>query len=172
MAYKVAPPPTFKAISELLILTPDTLLDGEAPTVTTQVDSKRPSTDIAVTVQVPGFLALTMPSFDTQATLRSEENQMTSLLVASEGFRIAVRVSSVPEVIDKVVLSSSMEVTLTVASRTHSSCSLVKPPSSDTIETLVFPGDKPLITPFWSTLAIDGSATFQVTFLLVASSGA
>ena len=69
-----------------------------------------PFTVLAVTVQVPAFLALTTPPLCMPATDVLEELQYTVLLVALEGEMVAFKVYLVPAVIIRAVVLSLIPV--------------------------------------------------------------
>ena len=79
-------------------------------TVTVTLQSVVQIPDLAVTVTVPGLLAVTIPSA-TVATDTSEEPHVTVLSVALSGLTVAIIVSVSPTFIDKEVLSRVIDVT-------------------------------------------------------------
>jgi hypothetical protein len=107
-------PPTIKEALEADIVTAvaSTLL-----TLTLQVSWKPPSAVVTVIVALPALTPVTTPPL-TEATLESEEDQVTALLVASLGETVAVRLVVAPTLMLAVEDDRLTPVTATLAAET------------------------------------------------------
>ena len=86
-------------------------------TLTLQVSWKPPSAVVTVIVALPALTPVTTPPL-TEATLESEEDQVTALLVASLGETVAVRLVVAPTLMLAVEDDRLTPVTATLAAET------------------------------------------------------
>ena len=124
---------------------------------------------LAVTVDVPPFRALTLPSLSTVATEESELSQVTVLSVASAGLTVAVSLAVPPTVKSKRSLSSVTELTFTVGLTTVTAQVADLPPAEAVM--LAEPTATAFTSPEFDTVATELFEEFQDTVLSVASAG-
>ena len=160
----------FPAFSSRLFLSSVTLSTATSAfaTVTVQVAVLSPA--FAVMVAVPSAFAVTVPP-STVAISGLSLVHVTVLSVALSGFTVAVRVAVFPAFSSRVVWFSSTLCTGTVAGCPLTvTLQLALLPSAVAVMVAV-PAALAVTLPLLSTSTISGLSLFQVTVLLVASSG-
>ncbi len=162
----ISVPPIERVMLDLFRITPVTgMVFGV--TVTEQVAVLPPSTVATVIVAVPAATAITTP-FVTVATEGLLLDQVTSLLVASDGSIVAINVSVLPSI---SVAADLFRVTPVTERLTATAQVAVLLPSTVVTVIVDVPGETAVTRPLLFTVATEGSLLDQVTFLLVALDG-
>ena len=139
-------------------------------TVTSQIETAPyPSAAVQVIIQVPSPFAVTIPSAETVATFSSEEDHITSVLLAVASVAVAVIVLVSPKHRETVVSLRTISVTCCLTVTSHVD---FVPYPSEAVQVIVqVPCPFAVIIPFEETVAMLLSEEDHVTFVLFAFVG-